>query len=94
VGGVGRPVLKTDSQNESEVEETRRHTSSRLKEGKARIHPSKPPDSNCVRPGSLAPIIIGVWMVAGIALLIYFATSSSARITDTGRVFLEESDSA
>jgi len=33
-------------------------------------------------------------MVAGIALLIYFATSSSARITDTGRVFLEESDSA
>ena len=33
MGGVERPVLKTDSQNESEVEETRRHTSSRLKEG-------------------------------------------------------------
>jgi len=33
-------------------------------------------------------------MVAGIALLIYFATRAPARITETGRVFLEESEPA
>src|SRR2546422_5442189 len=45
-------------------------------------------------PANLAPIIIGIWMVAGIALLIYFATKEPARITDTGRVFVEESEPA
>src|SRR5256712_2973068 len=45
-------------------------------------------------PANLAPIIIGIWMVAGIALLIYFATRAPARIADTGRVFVEESEPA
>jgi hypothetical protein len=45
-------------------------------------------------PANLAPIIIGIWMVAGIVLLIYFATSKPERITDTGRVFLDETGSA
>ena len=47
-----------------------------------------------VPPTNLAPIIIGIWMVAGIALLIYFAVREPARITDTGRVFVEESEPA
>ena len=47
-----------------------------------------------VPPSNLAPIIIGIWMVAGIALLIYFAVRQPARITDTGRVFVEESEPA
>ncbi|HEY9288053.1 MAG TPA: APC family permease [Candidatus Dormibacteraeota bacterium] len=41
-------------------------------------------------PANLAPIIIGVWMVIGIALLIYFASRSPERITETGKVFLDE----
>ena len=41
-------------------------------------------------PANLAPIIIGVWMVIGVALLIYFATRDPGRITQTGRVFLDE----
>jgi amino acid transporter len=41
-------------------------------------------------PANLAPIIIGVWMVIGIAVLIYFATRSPERITQTGTVFLDE----
>jgi amino acid transporter len=41
-------------------------------------------------PANLAPIIIAVWMVLGIALLIYFATRDPARITQTGTVFLDE----
>ena len=45
-------------------------------------------------PANLAPIIIGIWMVAGIALLIYFAVREPARITDTGRVFVEENEPA
>jgi amino acid transporter len=45
-------------------------------------------------PANLAPIIIGVWMLAGIALLIYFATRDPARITETGRVFLDEAEPA
>jgi amino acid transporter len=45
-------------------------------------------------PANLAPIIIGIWMVAGVALLIYFAVREPARITDTGRVFVEESEPA
>jgi len=47
-----------------------------------------------VPPANLAPIIIGIWMVAGIALLIYFAAKAPARITDTGRVFVEEGEPA
>jgi hypothetical protein len=45
-------------------------------------------------PSNLAPLIIGIWMVAGIALLIYFAVSKPERITDTGRIFLEDADVA
>src|SRR4030081_3334112 len=41
-------------------------------------------------PTNLAPIIILIWMVAGIALLIYFALRQPERIVQTGRVFLEE----
>lgn len=41
-------------------------------------------------PSNLAPVIIVIWMVAGIALLIYFATSKPERIADTGRVFLDD----
>jgi len=43
-------------------------------------------------PANLAPLIIGIWMVAGIALLIYFATSKPERIADTGRIFLDDAD--
>ena len=41
-------------------------------------------------PANLAPIVIGIWMVVGIALLIYFASRDPARIAQTGRVFLDE----
>jgi amino acid transporter len=41
-------------------------------------------------PSNLAPLIIGIWMIAGIALLIYFATRQPDRIAQTGRVFLDE----
>ena len=43
-------------------------------------------------PANLAPIIIGVWMVIGLVLLAYFATRAPGRITETGRVFLDEAD--
>jgi amino acid transporter len=45
-------------------------------------------------PANLAPLIIGIWMVAGVALLIYFATSKPERIADTGRIFLDDADVA
>lgn len=41
-------------------------------------------------PVNLAPLIIGIWMVVGIGLAIYFATSQPARLKDTGRIFLDE----
>jgi amino acid transporter len=41
-------------------------------------------------PANLAPIIIGVWMVIGIVLLVYFRTTDPSRITQTGKVFLDE----
>jgi amino acid transporter len=41
-------------------------------------------------PTNLAPLIIGVWMVVGIALLIYFASRQPDRIAQTGRVFLDD----
>ena len=41
-------------------------------------------------PANLAPLIIGVWMVIGVALLIYFAVRDPGRITQTGRVFIDE----
>jgi hypothetical protein len=41
-------------------------------------------------PSNLAPLIIGIWMVAGIALLIYFAVNKPERISDTGRIFLDD----
>lgn len=43
-------------------------------------------------PSNLAPLIIAIWMVAGIALLIYFAVSKPERIADTGRIFLDDAD--
>ena len=45
-------------------------------------------------PANLAPIIIGIWMVAGLALLVYFSRQNPARITETGRVFLDETETA
>ena len=45
-------------------------------------------------PANLAPLIIGVWMVVGIALLIYFASRQPDRITQTGRVFVDEEQPA
>jgi amino acid transporter len=41
-------------------------------------------------PSNLAPLIIGIWMIAGIALLTYFASRQPERIAQTGRVFLDE----
>ncbi len=41
-------------------------------------------------PANLAPLIIGIWMVIGVALLIYFLTRRPERIEETGRVFLDE----
>jgi len=43
-------------------------------------------------PTNLAPLIIGIWMLAGIALLIYFAARKPERIAETGRVFLDEAE--
>jgi amino acid transporter len=45
-------------------------------------------------PANLAPLIIGVWMVVGIALLIYFAARQPDRIAQTGRVFVDEDEPA
>ena len=45
-------------------------------------------------PANLAPIIIGIWMVVGVVLLLYFATSKPERITDTGRVFVDDTGPA
>jgi amino acid transporter len=41
-------------------------------------------------PSNLAPLVIGIWMLAGLVALIYFAARNPARITETGRVFLDE----
>jgi amino acid transporter len=41
-------------------------------------------------PANYAPVIIVVWMVLGIALLIYYWRTNPQRITETGSVFLEE----
>jgi amino acid transporter len=41
-------------------------------------------------PANLAPIIIGVWMVIGVALLIYYSSRDPGRIGETGRVFLDD----
>ena len=41
-------------------------------------------------PSNLAPIVIAVWMVAGVIALIYFAARNPGRIADTGRVFLDD----
>ena len=43
-------------------------------------------------PTNLAPLIIGIWMLAGIALLIYFAARKPERIAETGRVFLDDAE--
>jgi amino acid transporter len=43
-------------------------------------------------PSNLAPVIIAIWMIAGIVALIYFAVRSPGRIADTGRVFLDDPD--
>ena len=41
-------------------------------------------------PANLAPPIIGIWMLIGVALLIYFASRDKARIIETGTIFLDE----
>lgn len=41
-------------------------------------------------PANLAPLVIGIWMVVGLGLAIYFATKQPARLKDTGRIFLDE----
>ncbi|MDQ6709941.1 MAG: APC family permease [Candidatus Dormibacteraeota bacterium] len=45
-------------------------------------------------PSNLAPIVIGIWMLAGVVALIYFAVRNPSRIADTGRVFLDEPETA
>ena len=43
-------------------------------------------------PANLAPIVIAIWMVAGLAALVYFAARNPGRIADTGRVFIDEAE--
>ncbi|MDQ6885467.1 MAG: amino acid permease, partial [Candidatus Dormibacteraeota bacterium] len=45
-------------------------------------------------PSNLAPIVIGIWMLAGVVALIYFAVRNPNRIADTGRVFIDEPETA
>ncbi len=45
-------------------------------------------------PANLAPIVIGVWMLIGVGLLIYFSSRDPQRITQTGRVFLDDEEAA
>jgi amino acid transporter len=45
-------------------------------------------------PANLAAPIIGVWMLIGIVLLIYFSQTSPNRIAETGRVFLDDPEVA
>jgi len=45
-------------------------------------------------PSNLAPVVIGIWMLAGLVALIYFAARNPARITETGRVFLDDPDAS
>jgi amino acid transporter len=47
--------------------------------------------SGLTAPSNLAPLIIGIWMVVGLGLAVYFVTSQPARLKDTGRIFLDES---
>ncbi|TMF58086.1 MAG: APC family permease [Chloroflexi bacterium] len=41
-------------------------------------------------PANLAPVVIGIWMVIGVGLAVYFATRQPQRLKDTGRIFLDE----
>ncbi|HYM49133.1 MAG TPA: APC family permease [Candidatus Limnocylindrales bacterium] len=41
-------------------------------------------------PSNLAPIVIGVWLLIGVGLLIYFLRTDPARLKETGRIFLDE----
>ncbi|HZU14401.1 MAG TPA: APC family permease [Chloroflexota bacterium] len=43
-------------------------------------------------PSNLAPIIIGIWMLIGIGLLVYFMATNPARVRETSEVYLEEPD--
>ena len=43
-------------------------------------------------PANLAPLVIAVWMVIGIVLLFYFRARDPGRITETGRIFLDEEE--
>jgi len=43
-------------------------------------------------PANLAPIVIAIWMLAGVVALVYFLRTDRSRITDTGRIFLEQPD--
>ena len=44
-------------------------------------------------PANLAPLVIAVWMVVGVILLFYFRARDPDRITETGRIFVDESES-
>jgi amino acid transporter len=41
-------------------------------------------------PLNVAPVVIGIWMVVGLGLAVYFATQQPERLKDTGRIFLDE----
>jgi len=45
-----------------------------------------------IPPANLAPLIIGIWMVIGIVMLLYFRSRRPERIVETGRVFLDEAE--
>jgi amino acid transporter len=45
-------------------------------------------------PSNLAPIIIGVWLLIGLGLLVYFSRTDPGRLADTGRIFLDEPQTA
>jgi len=45
-------------------------------------------------PSNLAPLIIGIWMVVGFVLLLYFSVRQPERIAQTGTVFLDEPEGA
>jgi hypothetical protein len=44
-------------------------------------------------PANLAPLVIAVWMVVGVILLFYLRARDPDRITETGRIFVDESES-
>lgn len=45
-------------------------------------------------PSNLAPLIIGIWLLIGVVLLVYFSVRRPERIAETGRVFIEDTEGA